>query len=244
MEIMRIIAERQVEAVYQPIVDVAQNETIGYEALARNPVMDVEEMFRNATHYGLTRNLDTLCMHTAIENAPNCKSLFVNILPYTLIWLTVSDKLTRILDKTTVPIVFEIIENEKMSYDLTELLLAIEIIRSYGFQIAVDDISQGFSRIQAISILCPDFIKMDRQLAANNSRQYNAIKKSIVTLSKEIGSKIIAEGIETKTEYKNLYALGINLFQGYYFAKPGQEYKADCSEAIGLLRTEHHHQNN
>jgi EAL domain-containing protein (putative c-di-GMP-specific phosphodiesterase class I) len=231
---MRIIAEKRIEPVYQPIIDVAKNSTIGYEALARNCAMDVEKMFQSAAYYGLTRDLDILCMHAAIENSPSCKKLFINILPFTLIWLTISDKLTRILDKSEYPIVFEIIENEKIPYNITDLLLAIDIIRSYGFKIAIDDISQGFSRIQAISMLNPDYIKMDRELAINNTNHYNTIKKSIITLSKDIGSEIIAEGIETEIEYNNLLALGVNLYQGYYFGRPMLPKKGD--ELIDNIR--------
>lgn len=226
MEIMRLIANREVYPVYQPIIDVANNEIIGYEALARNPEnIKPEVIFSNAAKCGLVRNLDTLCIYNAIENAPNGKLVFINVLPFTLAWLMVSGKITKILDKASSPIVFEIVEIERMSNDLTDLLIAVEKVRSYGFKIAVDDISQGFSRLQIIPLLCPDFIKIDRTLSVNSSKHYNTIKKGIINMAGEIGSDVIAEGVETEAEYKNLRTLGINIFQGYYFAKPGEDYQ-------------------
>ncbi len=225
LEIMRMIANREIYPVYQPIIDITNNEVIGYEALARNPEnICPEEMFRSANAYGLLRNLDTLCVYNAIENAPNGKTIFINIMPVTLVWLIISGKINKILDKVSQPIVFEIVEVERISGSLQELSLAVEKIKSYGFQVAIDDISQGFNRLQIIPLLCPDYIKIDRTLAINSSKIYNVITMSIINIAEEIGTKIIAEGVETKNEYKNLHNLGIEIYQGYYFAKPGEEY--------------------
>lgn len=237
MEIMRMIANRQIYPVYQPIIDASKNKTIGYEALARSPKnMSAETMFDEAEKCGLIRNLDALCVYNAIENAPNGKPIFVNIMPYTLVWLIVSGKISRVLDKVSTPIVFELVEIERISGDLSELISAAEKIREWGFKIAIDDISQGFNRLQVIPLLCPDYIKIDRTLSTNCSMHHNVIKKNIVNMAKEMGSTVIAEGIETEQEFTNLLNLGVDIFQGYYFAKPGEEFsKKEASKEKEVL---------
>lgn len=225
MEIMHLIANRDIYPVYQPIVNMATNDIVGYEALTRSPNnMPPNTLFRYASECGLIRNLDTLCIHNAIENAPNGKPIFINVMPITLVWLTISGKIDKILNKASQLIVFEIVEIERIPNNLEELSLAVDKIRAYGFQIAIDDISQGFGRLHLIPLFCPDYIKIDRTLAVNFSKHHNAVKKTIINLAAEIGTEVIAEGVETKEEFEALYNLGVEMFQGYYFAKPGQDY--------------------
>lgn len=225
MRIMQLIAERKVFPVYQPIIDSVNNKTFGREALAREPTGQTPDiLFQEADKYGLIRNLDLLCLYNAIENVPDNKPLFVNLLPFTLMWLLASNRIKKVFDKIRGPVVFEVVEIERIASDMPSFLMAIDEIKKRGFQVAVDDVSQGFDRLHIIPSMCPDYIKIDRTLTSNGTKNYNNIIKHIINIGDDIGAKMIAEGVETEKEYRNLLSLGINYFQGFYFAKPGDIY--------------------
>jgi len=226
MEIMQMIAKKEVYSTYQPIVDPLKNKIIGQEALARgySNIMPIE-MFQEAEKCGMTRYLDTLCLFTAIKNNPSSQPLFLNVLPLTLVWLIVSNEIEKLVKKTKGQIVFELIETERISSNLNDFIAYVKKAKNLGFKIAIDDISQGFSRLSIIPAICPDFLKIDRVLTSNGTKIYNSVIESIINIGCNVGAKIIAEGVETEAEYKNLLKLGINYYQGHYFAKPGEKYK-------------------
>ena len=98
--------------------------------------------------------------------------------------------------------------------------------RGYGFKVAIDDMGAGYSSLQAIAELEPDFLKFDISLVRNIHE--NLIKigllETLVALSSKIHAQVIAEGIESKEEYHALLSLGVQLGQGYYFAAPSTDF--------------------
>jgi EAL domain-containing protein (putative c-di-GMP-specific phosphodiesterase class I) len=85
----------------------------------------------------------------------------------------------------------------------------------------------------------PDFIKLDMELTRNIDSQpvRQAIVSGIVATCRALGLGIIAEGVETKAEYAFLRAIGITLFQGYLFAKPGFQSLPVLSDEVRALLT-------
>ncbi|HSP05780.1 MAG TPA: EAL domain-containing protein, partial [Acidobacteriota bacterium] len=106
--------------------------------------------------------------------------------------------------------------------------------RKHGFKIAIDDMGAGYSSLQAIAELEPDFLKFDISLVRNIHE--NLIKigllETLVSLSNKINAKVIAEGIEEKDEYQALRNLGVDLGQGYFFAVPSPDFPAVNSKAL------------
>jgi EAL domain-containing protein (putative c-di-GMP-specific phosphodiesterase class I) len=94
--------------------------------------------------------------------------------------------------------------------------------RKHGFKIAIDDMGAGYSSLQAIAELEPDYLKFDISLVRNINE--NLIKigllETLVALSSKINASVIAEGIEDREEYLTLRSLGVQLGQGYFFAAP------------------------
>jgi len=93
------------------------------------------------------------------------------------------------------------------------------------FKTAIDDFGSGYSGLNLLSVFQPDFLKLDMELTrdidSNSIKQI--IVKGIIHVAQDLGITIIAEGVETKNELDLLESFGINLFQGYYFAKPAFE---------------------
>jgi len=220
LEIMNIIAAKKVYPVYQPIVDLVDGKIIGYEALSRGPNnISPELLFEAANQYGLTRILDTLCLQKCVEHINGKELIFLNILPYTLVWLTINGEINRLIGKN---IVFELLETEKIS-EPNEFVQIIRDLRKKEFKFAIDDISYGFSRLHIIPLIKPEYIKIDRGLVTDEDKAYGAMIKNLVNISREMNTKLIVEKVENEIQCKNIFFCGVRYYQGYYFAKPGEK---------------------
>ena len=105
----------------------------------------------------------------------------------------------------------------------------LNILRSYramGFQTAIDDFGAGYAGLGLLSEFQPDIVKLDMALTRNIHR--DRVRRSIVQatagMCADLGIRLIAEGIESAEECLALQDLGIHLFQGYFFARPGFEH--------------------
>jgi EAL domain-containing protein (putative c-di-GMP-specific phosphodiesterase class I) len=106
--------------------------------------------------------------------------------------------------------------------NLALLSTYLKDMRAKGIKIAIDDVGEGYSSLNAIAELKPEFIKIDitlvRNIAADNIKL--SIVRLIVDLAKRINSRLIAEGVETKQDCDALRGLGVGYGQGYLFMRP------------------------
>ncbi len=240
--LQKMIIEGNVETVFQPIVQMNNLEITGYEALSRGPAetefVSPLLMFMLAAEYGLSYELDVLCRRKAFENirqANTDKKIFVNTLT-----MTVHDpefrgaylkQLLKDLKIKPENVVFEL--NEKLAIDNYDLFRnAMKEYLDIGIVHASDDIGAGNSDLERIMELCPGFLKIDLSLVRDIDKSYmkQEIIKAMVSLAQGIGSLIVAEGIETKGEYRKLKELGVTYGQGYLFARPA----AKLSETVDV----------
>jgi EAL domain-containing protein (putative c-di-GMP-specific phosphodiesterase class I) len=220
------------KVVYQPIISLRWGSILGWEALTRGPT---DSYFRNpdiifsfAEEVGLLFPLEKVCRQIAFnrlgEIGPDQK-LFINIHPR-----TISDpnfvrgetmKLIKEAGLKPINIVFEITERHSI-HDFSFFNKTLEHYRNQGFLVAVDDAGAGFSCLQSIAEIRPDFIKIDMSLI--RGIHTNAVKRSLmetfVIFAEKIGSTVIAEGIEEEEELETLANLGVHYGQGYYLGYP------------------------
>ena len=118
-------------------------------------------------------------------------------------------------------IVFEITERTAIK-DFRAFGRGVDLLRKEGYQVAIDDVGTGYSTLQAISEVQPEFLKIDMSLIRNIDQ--SLIKRGLVSSLVEMGEKIracvIAEGIERREEMQALLECGVQYGQGYYFARP------------------------
>lgn len=220
---------------FQPIVSLDGKAIFAYEALCRtvgsNPFDDIEAIFDFANKSGLTLDLDMYCRKNGISIASAQQiqatdaNLFLNICPTSLTHPDHSTGTTELLcqeyniDKDR--IVLEITEQEAVhNYKLFSQ--AVEHYRRAGFKIAIDDFGAGYGGLKMLSVLEPDYIKIDRHFFKNTTKSkvnFNLID-AIFTACHRIGIDVIAEGIETEQDLDVCREIGIDLVQGYYLAKP------------------------
>lgn len=210
--------------VYQPIVNLATGTTEGNEALARFsavPIRPPNEWFADAAEAGLGLHLELAAVRRALHQAhllPETTFLSVNVSPDTLRSPAFAELITP---HPTRPVVIELTEHDHID-DYTPINDILTELRRRGARLAVDDTGTGFSSLQHILKLQPEFIKLDRLLVTDvdTDPARAALASALVKFSNDTGAELIAEGIETKNELNTLTDLGVHHGQGYYLARP------------------------
>lgn len=228
----RILAEGQLHALFQPIIDIRRREFLGFEGLIRgpsdSPLHAPANLFGAAQREGLSLEVEMLARQTVLRafaklNLPG--SLFLNVSPQTLTDPGFRGGQTlqflRDLNLDPARVVIEITENQP-TFDFEHMRNALLHYRAMGFQIAIDDLGEGFSSLRLWSELRPEFVKIDMHFVQGVDRDPVKLQflKSVQGIAESCGTRIIAEGIETESELKIIRDLGIAMGQGYFIARP------------------------
>ena len=227
-----IIVQEKVVTAYQPILRLKDRTVLAFEALSRGPrgsgLERADALFGAATDHDLLIELDRLCRRRAFLSSgriPSNARIFVNTLPATIRDPQFRGKpLIDFLDRALVPpnrIVIEITEKLVIeNYDLFRETMAY--FTALGMSFAVDDVGSGYSGLESIARLKPQFLKIDIGLVrnVNESLVNREMVRAIIALGNAIGASVIAEGIETQAEVETLEQMGIELGQGYLLARP------------------------
>ena len=246
------LIESNLTSHFQPIVSLDQGKIFAYEALCRtvcpNPFDSIEEIFRQAKIYNKVLELDMRCRENGISLscAQGIKEkevfLFLNICPTSLLCPNHTAGTTGILaNRHDIPIqniVLEITEQEAVS-NYTLFRKAVDHYRSKGFRIAIDDFGAGYGGLKMLSVLEPDFVKIDRHFFKDTPKRninYNLID-SIATVCHRIGIDVIAEGIENENDFRICREIGIDLGQGYLLARPAADLINDTHLKIPMKHT-------
>jgi len=118
-------------------------------------------------------------------------------------------------------IIFETVEGEQVN----DGKWLSDVLREYqriGFLTAIDDFGAGFAGLNLLADFQPDIVKLDMALVRgiDQSKSRRAIVAGVTAMCRELGIRVIAEGIETGEEMRCLRDLGIHLMQGYWFGRP------------------------
>jgi diguanylate cyclase (GGDEF)-like protein len=224
-EITDLLVPGAIVPVFQPVVRLSDGHVIGYEALARMPGATVErspaEWFALAEAVGLRVDLELACW-TAIAAAgvpPGDVLLFVNTSPVTLV-----DRRLEVLRRTLPDrLVLELTEQDAVS-DYELLRTRLQSWSNDGVRLAIDDTGAGYSSLQHVLQLSPDFLKLDRSLIVDvdRDRSRRALVWSLVAFAREVGSTVIAEGVERREELDVLRDAGVHLGQGWLLGHPAE----------------------
>lgn len=249
-ELTRLIKnpETYLKAAFQPIIETRNGEVIGFEALARIPdttcFHNIADLFPFAEKIGQLYPIETLCRRQAITSysnvAQNKEMLFLNVNPQVLIAPEYASGHTRKLlsEKGLAPtdVVLEITERSAIE-DFSTFRNALDHYRNQGYLIALDDVGAGYSSLQSIAELHPDFLKVDRSLiqGVNADPIKWALLETFVTFSKRIGCRILAEGVETAEEMRTVVQLGVDFVQGFFVARPTFERKSINPAVMEIL---------
>ena len=231
-QLQEIILREDVRTVFQPIVNMQDRTILGYEALSRGPSGTEFEspymLFDVALESDLLFELDQLCRRRSLMAASELgedHKLFINTLPMTIRDPEFQGKLMieflESMQLSPSRIVLEI--TERLAIENYAIFLeAMSYFTSIGFSMAVDDMGAGYSELEKIVHLKPNYLKFDLQMVRDIDTSFvkREMLKAFLSLANNVGAQVIAEGIETPRELETLLDLGIVYGQGFLFAKP------------------------
>lgn len=204
---------------FQPIMDVAARRVFAHEALVRGPAGEpapsVLSRITDANRY----QFDQACRGKAIEIASRLgmqSLLSINFLPNAIYRPELCIRSTLVAARThgfpIDRIIFETVEGEQVD----DGIWLSEVLREY------QDFGAGFAGLNLLADFQPDIVKLDMALVRgiDADKPRRAIVAGVSAMCRELGIRVIAEGIETGDEMRCLRDLGIQLMQGYWFGRP------------------------
>jgi len=252
-ELRDALAAGDVVAWFQPEVDLHTGRIVGAEALARwvhaeRGLLNAAAFVPLAEEAGLVYGLDDTIVRCAVEARA--------ALPITdvgsdfRVWCNISagqftrarpiERLTALLERTGCAanlIGLEITETAILP-DVQAAALEIASARELGIKIALDDFGTGHSSLTLLRSLPIDRVKIDQTFVSELGRdaRATAIVRGVVTLAKDLGLDVVAEGVETAAQADVLGELGCQFAQGYLWA--GAMPAAQLSQALWTQRTQ------
>jgi diguanylate cyclase (GGDEF)-like protein len=236
----RSIADASFRFLYQPIVHARTGAVFAYEALCRptDPRFSgPTELFATAERSGRVRELGRVLRTLVFKPLPQLPEpglLFVNLHPYEL-----GDPELLDLERfgAVAPrLVLEVTETREIK-DTDRLQRTLEELRAKGYRIALDDLGSGYSSLNTLSLLRPDFVKLDRALVQGVVEEGRArrLVKHLLDFCAAEQIAVVGEGVETAVERSVLTDLGCPLLQGYWFARPGAPFPLPEPQPLAAL---------
>lgn len=228
----QILEQRCIDSVYQPIMRTSGDKVFGYEALTRLRELNWFDgplaLFSFAEAEGSAYALDRIAREKAIGGCGSLspdQKLFINLNAQIMDdpGFSPGQTLSLLEQRGLSPrnVVFELTERNSIE-DFGSVKKALEHYRSQGYQIAIDDVGAGYSSLQSIVELRPDYLKVDRSIIQNI--HLDDIKShmlhSLTQMADKMGISIIAEGIEQEAELAKVKEMGVPYAQGYLLGRP------------------------
>ncbi|HEX6733560.1 MAG TPA: GGDEF domain-containing protein [Azonexus sp.] len=234
-ELRRIMAAGLLHPVFQPILDFRLRAILGYESLIRgpqeSPLHRPDRLFAAAARHGLSSDLEHLCREASIRAFAGLRlggRLFLNVTPHCLLDPRLmngeTSELLATLGIAPNRIVLELTENQKIT-DMPGIQEALLHFRGRGFQIAIDDLGEGFANLRMWSELRPEIVKIDKHFVdgiADDPIKFHFVR-AMQDLAEICNASLVAEGIERREDFVCLRDMRIACGQGYFIARPERE---------------------
>jgi diguanylate cyclase len=234
-ELRRGIENQQLVLHYQPIIDTRTSNVLGVEALVRwqhpehgllppgefIPLAERTGLITPLTHYVLKAALQQ-CRHWC--QAGHELAVAVNVSARRLLDLSFPDEVAGLLATWEVParlLVVEITESTIMA-DPAHALEVLGRLDKMGVQVAIDDFGTGYSSLAHLKSLPVHELKVDRSFVSQmtSSASDAVIVRTTIDLGRNLGLRVVAEGVEDAVTWQELDALGCDAIQGYYVSRP------------------------
>ncbi|HEX6907857.1 MAG TPA: EAL domain-containing protein, partial [Terriglobales bacterium] len=232
---------------YQPIVWLQGGAIAGFEALVRwrrpQGLVPPGEFLAVACETGLINAMNKVLLRQACEQLRSWQAQFpaqpplvmsVNISPPEFARPELPASIRSALQQSGVEagsLQLEVMETIAMGD--AEAADVLAKFKALGVRLSIDDFGTGYSSLSRLQRLPVDSLKIDRSFISGMDRDKEALEivRIIITLAHNLGLKVVAEGVETAEQAKQLTQMGCELAQGYYFARP-----ADPEAITELLR--------
>ncbi|CAL4867932.1 hypothetical protein MMA231_02205 [Asticcacaulis sp. MM231] len=253
-ELRKAFISGEIHAWYQPIVNLETGVIAGFEALARwehpkRGVIPPDHFLTAARDLGMMTDLGTIILSATVKcltkwraayDLPEGFFISVNLSAPEIERLHLVEDVSRLIRDAGLPakcLKLEVTESDVMR-DPDATARVLEALRDAGAGIALDDFGTGFSSLSYLAKLPFDTLKIDRSFVSTLTSDASSEKivRAILTLGRDFGLDVVAEGVEDATVAARLHGLGCGLGQGYGFAKAlkNNEAEAFLVASIGL----------
>ncbi|WZL82526.1 EAL domain-containing protein [Vallitaleaceae bacterium 9-2] len=233
--VRKAISENELVLYYQEKIDVQSKAIVGVEALARwfskrlgyvspvefIPLLSQSKLIFEFTIWSLEKVLEDYGKLQKIYHEDI--NVSVNISPLVIHTEEFYNRLIGLTQKYQVDphrITLEITEDIFIN-DLSLIIDKITLLRSLGFRISMDDFGSGYASLNHLINLPFDEVKIDKSIVDLIETTVGRIfVENIITITKELGSEVVAEGVESEEQVKILQAQKCDYIQGYYYSKP------------------------
>jgi diguanylate cyclase (GGDEF)-like protein len=234
-ELRRALDERELVLHYQPKADLTNDRIVAVEALVRwehpeHGLLTPDQFVPLAEATGLIRELTLRVLDEALRQQRAWRDdgielrVAVNLSARDLYDLTLPATVAELLATHDVPAT-------GLELEITESVIVADPMRArailnrlseMGIVLAVDDYGTGYSSLGYLKRLPIDEMKIDRSfvMQMTDDRNDAAIVRSTVELGRNLGLRVVAEGVETAAAWAHLKALGCDFAQGYYLSRP------------------------
>ena len=234
-EVDEALVEGRVFPHYQPIVRLETAEIVGLEALARIRTRDGVVMPAASFHRALSdpRIAYALTGQMLVQVAADIRHWLKLGLPLQHVGFNITtadlqkgDLERRIAsafadgDEALMHLILEV--NEAVFVNDDMVANEIKSLRAKGILVALDDFGTGFASLTHLLDFPVDIMKIDKSFIDRivDDSSSAVIVQALLDISRKLGMRIVAEGVETKEQAETLMAMGCDLAQGYYFARP------------------------
>jgi len=246
-EIQRAFDRNELVLHYQPILDVETGRVVRLEALSRwqhpdRGLVEPADFFPAVELAGLSERLDLWALEQALTQLAACRRsghatlrMAVNIAPRNLRRPDLAGEVRRLIQRAGLApedLELEITEAAAIQIDGASLDV-LNVLGRVGIGISLDDFGTGYSSLSYLRRLPVDVLKIDRAFVHDlgSTPQAADITRAVITLGRDLGLTVVAEGVETDQQRRLLEEQGCHLLQGFAISPP-----VPGSELEGLLR--------
>ncbi|WP_433721235.1 putative bifunctional diguanylate cyclase/phosphodiesterase [Actinoplanes sp. CA-051413] len=234
---------------FQPIVDLATDEAVGFEALVRwhhpqRGIIAPDEFIEVAEESGLIVPMGRWVLDQALHTVAQWRRILPRARqPYVSVNVSVRQfRQSGFVEQVKASLEYAGVPARALMLEITETLLMgddeqiwadLAVLQELGVRIAIDDFGTGYSSLGYLRQRPIDVLKIDKTFIDDmvGSEQQLALVAGIVSLARTLNLTVVAEGIEDATHRLILAQLGCPLGQGYYYSAP-----LDATEALAWLR--------
>ena len=231
-ELNTIIEDRAIQFYFQPIISSKDGTIYAYESLMRSFMPSLKnplDILKIAKEEGRLAEIEELTWSSSLETFANhlrnerinkdCK-IFINSISNQILSTKKIDELEKEYSKYLKNVVLEVTEVEYIDENYHQQ--KAELMKKWQAELALDDYGSGYNSDRILLLISPKFIKIDMDIIRNIDSDPDKCKivENIVNYAHERDMKLIAEGIETIDELKQVIKLKVDYLQGFLLAKP------------------------
>lgn len=244
-----MIKEEQLQYYYQPIISAKKGNIFGYEALMRSTMPTLKsptDILELAKQEGKLKDIEILTFFKAMEGfrknihdniIDKNSKIFINSIASQMIPSEKLEEFEQLYKPYLSNLVLEVTEGEKINEPYHNLKQ--ECLQRWGAELALDDYGSGYNSEKMLLNIIPKYIKIDmdiiRRIDKDNDKQ--KIVENIISYAHERDMMVVAEGVETIEELKQVIKLDVDLLQGFLLAKPQQTPMKISIDIVHLIQS-------